>query len=430
MRMVEENTFNSDLDDVINALDEHIDRSELKKKLEEYLSYGVPLDQAKNTLIKQYGGTPIASPKKNLKDVRVNERDLNLVCRVISINPKEIEVKGEKRKIFYGFLGDETATRTFTSWKDFEINKGDVIQITNAYSREWRREPQINLSESTDITHLDPSTIESVMRSPATAKIIDLRGGMGNVEVTARLLSLEEKIVTARGKEKKIYSGIMADTTGKIPFTSWKDFGLNENDVITVTNGYIKSWRGAPQLVFDENSRVEKLASDKLPLSIIGTSLISISFLSERGGGVDVMVKGTVLEVLTSSGLIYRCPDCNRVLKNGICGIHGEVQGVPDLRIKAILDDGTGSLTALFNRELTEQILGMTLDECKKTVEEAMNYAIIEHKINEYMVARPVQVMGDAFSDEFGLTFLVQNVDFVSLGIQKEVNDLLRELEE
>ena len=93
MRMVEENNFNSDLDDVINALDENIDRSELKKKLEEYLSYGVPLNQAKNTLIKQYGGTPIVSPKKNLKDVQTNERGLNLVCRVISINPKEIEVK-------------------------------------------------------------------------------------------------------------------------------------------------------------------------------------------------------------------------------------------------------------------------------------------------------------------------------------------------
>ncbi len=428
--MVEENNFGSDLDDIVNALDENIDRTELKKKLEEYLSYGVPLDQAKNTLIKQYGGTPIEFQKKKLKDIQFNERGLNLVCRIISINPKEIEVKGEKRKIFYGFLGDETATRTFTSWKDFEINKGDVIQITNAYSREWRKEPQINLSESTDVKQLDSSTIESVMRSPATAKIIDLKGGMGNVEVTARLLSLEEKIVTARGKEKKIYSGIIGDTSGKIPFTSWKDFGLNENDVIKVTNGYIKSWRGAPQLVFDENSQVEKLDSDKIPLDEIGTSLISISVLIERGGGVDVMVEGTVLEVLKSSGLIYRCPDCNRVLRNGMCGIHGEVQGSPDLRIKVILDDGTGSLTALFNRELTEQILGMTLDDCKKTAEEAMNYAIIEHKIIDCIVARPLQVTGDAFSDEFGLTFLVHNAQFVSLDIQKEANDLLKELEE
>jgi replication factor A1 len=429
MRMVEENNFESDLDDIVNALNDDVDKSELKKKLEEYLSYGVPLDQAKNTLIKQYGGTLIVSQKKNLKDVQVNERGLNLICRVISINPKEIEVKGEKRKIFYGFLGDETATRTFTSWKDFEINKGDVIQITNAYSREWRKEPQINLSESTDITQLDPSTIESVARSPSIEKIIDLRGGMGNVEVTARLLSLEEKTVTARGKEKKIYSGILGDTTGKIPYTSWKDFGLNENDIITVTHGYVKSWRGAPQLVFDENSQVEKLDSDRIPLHDIGTVLVSISDLIERGGGVDVMVKGTVLEVIKDSGLIYRCPDCNRVLRNGMCGIHGEVQGVPDLRIKAILDDGTGSLNALFNRELTEQILGMTLDECKKTAEEAMNYTLIEQKIINRIIAHPFQATGDAFSDEFGLTFLVHTVDMLSVNIQKEAHELLKELD-
>jgi replication factor A1 len=429
--MVGEKNFESDLDEIINALEEgDVDRAELKKKLEEYISYGVPLDQAKNTLIKQYGGTLIVSHKKNLKDVQASERGLNLICRIISINAKEIEVKGEKRKIFYGFLGDETATRTFTAWKDFEINKGDVIQITNAYSREWRKEPQINLSESTNVTQLDPSTIESVARSPTIAKIMDLRGGMGNVEVTARLLSFEERLVTARGKEKKVYSGIMGDTTGKIPYTSWKDFNLKENDVVKVSNGYVKNWRGAPQLIFDDNSQIEKLDNDKLPLSNIGGSLVPISCLIYRGGGVDVMVEGTVLEVIIGSGLVYRCPNCNRVLKNGVCGIHGEIQGTLDLRIKAIVDDGTGSLSAIFNRDSTEQILDKTLDDCKKIAEEAMNYDIIEHRISDLITAHPLQMTGNAFSDEFGLTFLVQSVKILPLDIQNEADDLLKELEE
>jgi len=38
--------------------------------------------------------------------------------------------------------------------------------------------------------------------------------------------------------------------------------------------------------------------------------------------------------------IIKRCPECNRQTKSGACAEHGKVEGIYDLRIKAVCDNG------------------------------------------------------------------------------------------
>ena len=38
-------------------------------------------------------------------------------------------MKGEPRTIFYGILADESGSIPFTAWHDFNIEKGDVVEI-------------------------------------------------------------------------------------------------------------------------------------------------------------------------------------------------------------------------------------------------------------------------------------------------------------
>jgi len=57
------------------------------------------------------------------------------------------------------------------------------------------------------------------------------------------------------------------------------------------------------------------------------------------------------VDVQSGSGLIKRCPECNRALVKGACGEHGKVEGVYDLRIKAVLDDGEKVQDILMNRK-------------------------------------------------------------------------------
>jgi replication factor A1 len=60
---------------------------------------------------------------------------------------------------------------------------------------------------------------------------------------------------------------------------------------------------------------------------------------------------GAVVDIQSGSGLIKRCPECNRQVKNGICGEHGKVEGVYDLRTKAGIDNGSEIRELLLDAE-------------------------------------------------------------------------------
>ena len=132
------------IDDILNALSDEaeveVSREELEKELKKFIEYGVPLDHAKQTLIKKFGGTYIPPSKERVlvADLESGRNSVHVICRVLHVSPKDITIKGENRTIFYGILGDESGSISFTAWKDFELEKGIVVEISNAYTKEWQ----------------------------------------------------------------------------------------------------------------------------------------------------------------------------------------------------------------------------------------------------------------------------------------------------
>jgi len=425
----------SHIEDILNVLSEKSDkkvtRDELEEELNKFMEYGVPIEQAKQTLIKKFGGSiafssqPSSSERRLIADLGPNERSVTLLGHVIAINPKEITVKGENRQIFYGILGDESGTIQFTAWNDIEVERGDVIEISNAYTREWQGIAQLNLGDQVSIKKTDKDKLPKSAFEPREFKVKDLRSGLGSVVVTARILELNERETVVNGETKKVFSGSIADETGKAQFTSWHDFNLKEDDVLKISGGYIKSWKGIPQLTFDQNATVKKLDKSKVPKAEFETSKMPIHLLVEKRGALDVETEGTVIEIRPGSGLIMRCPECNRSLVNGECSIHGNVKGLPDIRIKIVVDDGTGSVSAVLNREITEDLLGKTLDECKK-----INEKVLLDEINLMLFANKISMTGNALSDEFGTSFIARKAELVDVDIQDEAEKLTKKLED
>src|SRR5207247_9270409 len=146
---------------------------------------------------------------------------------------------------------------------------------------------------------------------------------------------------------------------GEARCSAWKDFDLKVDEVLRIEGAYVKSWRGIPQISCDERATITRLKSDLLPpANVLNASpRMWIEDLAERGGAADVTVRGILIDLREGSGLVYRCPECRRVLRKGACRLRGEGQGQPDLRLKAVLDDGSGALTAVFDRELTAELL-------------------------------------------------------------------------
>jgi len=428
--------LDSHIDDILNALKDgseiEVSRKDVEKELSKFMEYGVPINQAKQTLIKKYGGqsgltsSEQSTERKLISDIKPNERSVNLLCRVIAVNPKEITVKGESRKIFYGILGDESGTMSFTAWNsELDFEKGDVVEISNAYTREWQGNVQLNLGDKVDIKKTDKKRLPESAFEPKSVKVKDLRSGIGAVDVTARILEITERETEVDGETKKVFSGILADETGKAQFTSWHDFNFKEEDVLQITGGYVKSWKGIPQLTFDQKATVKKLDKNKIPKKDLQIQKMPIFMIIEKRGALDVMAEGTIIEIRQGSGIIQRCPECNRAMIDNVCSIHGKVDGKQDFRVKIVVDDGTGSITSILNRELAENILGKTLDEYKKMDEEKL----IED-LNKKLFAQKIILQGNALGDEFGTTLLAKDAKIVDFDINEEVDKLSKELED
>ena len=299
------------------------------------------------------------------------------------------------------------------------------MEISNAYTREWQGSVRLNLGDRVKVEKTEKEKLPESAFVPRETKVIDLRSGMGTVDVTARITEIKERETEVNGVSKKVFSGVIADETGKAQFTSWHDFKLQEDDVVRISGGYVKSWKGIPQLTFDEKAEVKKLDQSTISKKDLDQTRLPLFKLIEKRGAVDVQVEGTIIEVRPGSGVIMRCPECNRSVQNGECTLHGKVDGKPDLRLKLVIDDGTGSVSTVLNRELTEKIIGKTLDECENMDEETL-----VDELNNILFARKLMIQGNALSDEFGTNVIAKDADFVDFDTMQEAERLSSELED
>jgi len=125
-------------------------------------------------------------------------------------------------------------------------------------------------------------------------------------------------------------------------------------------------------------------------------------------GDDAVTVEGALVDVQSGSGLIKRCPedDCTRVLQNGRCSEHGQVDGEFDLRIKAVLDDGQEVHEVIFDKETTEELTGIDLEEAKQMATDALDTTVVVEDMQGDLLGHYFEVSGPVFGryvlvDEF-----------------------------
>jgi replication factor A1 len=437
---MEENKLAPHVQEIARALGDKLSEEEIETELRSYIDkYKLSIPVAKKTIVKKHGGDMngfTAGFQRKLGELRPNEPNVDFVARVLTANDKIIDARGEKKKIVYGLFGDESTTLPYTVWEPegLELDKGDVISVKGAYTKEYKGRVEVHLGNRVAVSKEDPSTIEAsdvAQGPPKVVTIGQIRDSMGFVEVKARILSVETRDVTVQGESKTIYSGTLADESGKIQYTAWTDFKLKQGELLKISKGTVKSWRGIPQLNFDERADVLRL-KEKFP-TLEELSKISITPLSDvagRGGAAGVSVRGTVIEVRDGSGLIMRCPECKRALQKGTCKIHGQVEGYPDLRIKAVIDDGTGSVSAVFGRELTEKLMGFSLEDCMEKARQAMSSDGIKDSMEDSLLFRTIDASGNVTADTYGLSMITKEAELKVPEARQEIEKLLIELEE
>jgi replication factor A1 len=211
-----------------------------------------------------------------------------------------------------------------------------------------------------------------------------------------------------KGEPKTIFGGTVGDKTGTCRFTSWEDHNIIAGKTYKIDNGYVKEFNG-PDLQFGEYTKFTEIDDEDLPsLEDYEDGVqYSLAQLDERNGASDAVVEGHVFTIREGSGLIFRDKETNRLVRNG----DDRKNADPDLRIKMIFDDGSGSCTAYLNRKLTEKVLGRDLDSCLEFVKDNFGPEALVEEIEDALLLKPLKLRGFARSDEYGLSFFARSCE-------------------
>lgn len=384
------------------ASDLGADKEEVKADLENLLSYSVPVDEAKQSLRRKYGDGSESTgvSRKNIEEISTGDSNVATTVRVLSVGKRSIQYNGDNHVIFEGELADETGKISYTSWEDFGLEAGETIQIGNAGVREWDDRPELNLGESTEIDRVD-TELSVPFDIGGDSTLAKLEPGDRGVNVEVTVLEVESKTINGRDGETEILSGEVGDETGRLPFTDWEPRAAIEEGVsLRIENAFIREFRGVPSVNVSEFSTVSKLGRTVE----VATSATrhSIREAIDAGGMYDVELVGSIVDIRDGSGLIERCPECGRVTQNGQCRSHGEVDGEDDLRTKAILDDGTGTVTVVLDDELTAKVYGGDLTDAMEHARDAMDREVVAERIASKVVGREFRVRGSLTIDDYG----------------------------
>jgi replication factor A1 len=142
----------------------------------------------------------------------------------------------------------------------------------------------------------------------------------------------------------------------------------------------------------------------------------------------DVAAVGNLISIRPGSGIISRCPECSRVIQKANCRVHGKVEGIRDMRIKAVLDDGTGSISVTFPRELAEAIYGKTLEEAEKLMFSDVSKDAVYEDLRRFLTGRYLAIRGNSSKSEYGTFFTAEKVWIPEDDLAIRVMELLHRL--
>jgi len=217
-----------------------------------------------------------------------------------------------------------------------------------------------------------------------------LSGGGGNEQVQVADVDAPEEWVDMRVKLVELWDaqadavaqvGLLGDETGTIKFTKWSKSDLpelSEGQSYALRNVVTDEYQGRFSVKLNRTTTIEELDEE-----------IEV-------GDDSIEVDGALVDIQSGSGLIKRCPedDCTRVLQNGRCSEHGEVEGEFDLRIKGVLDDGETVTEVIFDQEATEELTGVTLAEAKEMAMDALDTTVVADEMREDLLGRYYRVRG------------------------------------
>ena len=380
----------------------------------------ININRTTRVTVLREGGAPVTQVSDepvSIETASENEGYVNLVARLISSKP-DVIVKRDgsgQLDVVRGRLADSSGSIGFLSWVPLEHEPGTLLKIDGASVRKFRETPEINIGDRTRIEVYHDTAFASMddLSQANKVSIAELRNGMRDIEITVQVESWDQRSFTSEdGTERVVRSGDVLDPSGLCRLTAWCEIDPKQGDFLHLTGSRVQYWQGSPDLVVDDAAQVTDLSDPPWdPIDPeqhwIEADLTTVVTSGSRRG---IRTNGTIVAVRRDSGIIERCPECRRVLRDDACIDHGPQRGVEDLRLRFVIDDGVSNASLLLAKDPSEAFLGMDQEAVKEQVGKDGQDGFAAF-LRERVLARRLSVRGRSIIDDQGAMLLADEVE-------------------
>ena len=386
----------------------------------------INVNQASRVVVLREGVRTVTTPGEPVDINKIkSEGSVTVVGRLLASRNDVIHRKDGSGSIdvVRGRIADDSGAIGFLSWEPFEHEIGSLLKIENAQIRVFRDTPEINIGGSSKIEIFHDSNFASAedLVARSVSRIEDLRDGSRDVEIVLEIQKMIKRDFQGRdGEAKSVWSGDVADPTGKCRCSIWSEppFDFESTPVVVRLKGVrVRAWQGIPDITVDNESQIEVLAAAPWGDDVDLTNNVvdvELSDLSSGASRVGISTTGNVISIREDSGIIKRCPECRRVLRDGECATHGAQEGETDVRLRVVLDDGKSTISLIINKSATESLIGMKQDQISSHIVENGTMAFVQ-ELRDLLLGKKLKASGRTIVDEQGAMLLSDDVELVEV---------------
>jgi hypothetical protein len=181
------------------------------------------------------------------------------------------------------------------------------------------------------------------------------------VAVTARIVFLKTSERHDALGNKLIFSGVLEDSTFKVPFVSHRiSYPLIRNSVYKFYSAYVHEFEDKSLLlVITEHTKIEPKNVEDYREFVWAPKIESIKRPVHY-----IALQGVITTIHSNSGLVRRCNKCKSILYDSCPNKCANEEGWGwDLRVSSRLYDGSGSIKMVLTKDIASKILQKHLSE-------------------------------------------------------------------
>jgi len=375
-------------------------------------TFSVPENEATrsvvNYFLKENGIMPTSTFSRSSEAVKVAEVTSSNSWVDLEVKVLELWDPTSSAISQTGLVGDDTGAIKFVKWTKSELpdmEEGKSYSLKNVVSDEFQGRFSVKLNRTSEISELE-TEVESVEAGSITPAM-EIK--VGDIADPEKWIDTKVKVVQLWDPTSDAISqtGLVGDDTGVIKFVKW-----TKSELPDMVEGQSYELKNVVTDIFEE----------RFSIKLNRTSQILALEEEIEVSPQTAQFTGAIVDIQRGSGLIKRCPICRRMLAKGVCGEHGKQDGTYDLRIKAVLDDGILVQEALINRETTERLIGVSIEDAKAMAMEALDHEVVRALIEEKLLGRYYTVSGPSI-DRYILAETILEVPDVT---EEDLADLIR----